>query len=205
MLTAEQKQIADALLKIGAVEFGAFRLKIHDTQPDAPLSPFYLNLRLLRSFPLAKKKAVKAYVKILRNFKFDLLADVPTAATPLVSSIADALQMPQITPRMDKKEHGTGAKIDGAFRKGQRAVLVDDLVTHARSKLEAIRVLEEAGLRVRDVVVLVDREQGGREDLEKAGYRLHAILGIHELFRYYADRSKISKQKYKEIEDYIAD
>lgn len=203
MLTAEQKKLANALLKIGAVKFGSFRLKIHDTQPDAPLSPFYLDLRLLRSFPDAKKSVVKAYVRILRSLQFDVLADVPTAATPLVSSIADILQVPQITPRMDKKTHGAGAKIDGAFRKGQRAVLVDDLVTHARSKIEAIRVLEGAGLKVRDVVVLVDREQGGREGLEKAGYRLHTVLGIHELFSYYAEIGKISKTKYQQALDYL--
>lgn len=205
MLTAEQKKLADALLEIGAVKFGAFRLKIHDTKPDAPLSPFYLDLRLLRSFPTAKKKAVRAYLRLLRTLKFDVLADVPTAATPLVASIADVLRMAQITPRMDKKAHGTGAKVDGFFRKGQTAVLVDDLVTHARSKLEAIRVLEQAGLRVKDVVVLVDREQGGAEELAQEGYKLHSILQISKLFAYYADTGKIGKKSYRQILDYIGD
>lgn len=205
MLTGGKKQLADALFKIGAVKFGAFKLKIHDINPDAPLSPFYIDLRLLRSFPDAKKKAVKAYVKLLRRLKFNVLADVPTAATPLVSSIADVLRVPQITPRMDKKGHGTGAKVDGAYRKSQKTVVLDDLVTRARSKIEAIEVLEEAGLKVKDVVVLVDREQGGREDLEKEGYKLHAILGIRELFSYYADCKKISRKRHQQILNYLGD
>lgn len=204
MLTASQKNLADTLFKIGAVKFGAFRLKIHDTRPDAPLSPFYIDLRLLRSFPDAKKKAVKAYIKVLRKLDFELIADVPTAATPLVSSICDALNVPQVTPRMDKKTHGTGAKIDGVFKKGQKVVLVDDLVTHARSKIEVIEVLHGAGLKVKDVIVLVDREQGGGDELEAAGCKLHAVLPITALFKYYLDSGEISAKKYAQISEYLA-
>lgn len=203
-LTAPQRSIADALLEIGAMKFGAFRLKLHGTNPDAPLSPFYIDLRILRSFPGAKAKATDAYIESLKALEFDVLADVPTAATPLVSSISDRLKIPQITPRMDKKNHGTGARIDGVFEEGQVAVLVDDLVTGADSKMEAVDVLRAGGLEVRDVVVLVDREQGGREQLAEAGLKLHSVLGIHDLLKYYAETGKISQKKYQQILDYLS-
>ncbi|MGD9890376.1 MAG: orotate phosphoribosyltransferase [Dehalococcoidia bacterium] len=197
------ERLALALVEAGAIQFGAFRLKLHEERPDAPLSPIYIDLRLLRSHPDQMDVAVAAYRALLQSCAFDLLADVPMAATPFVAIISHLTRIPMITPRQPKT-HGSGASIDGAYRPGQTAVLIDDLVTKADSKLEAARVLEAEGLRVRDVVVLVDREQGGREQLTAAGYTLHAAVRFAELMDIYRRTGVIDDEAHARISDYMA-
>src|SRR5437879_1083500 len=77
-----------------------------------------------------------------------------------------------------KKSYGTKRRIEGIYEAGDRVVLIDDIITDGASKFEAIEVLEEAGLMVKDLVILIDREQGGRELLASKGYTLHSILTI---------------------------
>lgn len=197
------ERLAQALVTAGAIQFGAFRLKLHEERPDAPLSPIYIDLRLLRSHPDQMDVAVAAYRALLHECRFDLLADVPMAATPFVAIISHLTRIPMVTPRQPKT-HGSGASIDGAYQPGQTAVVIDDLVTGADSKLEAIRVLEAGGLRVRDVVVLVDREQGGREQLAEAGYTLHAAVGFSDLLDIYRRSGVIDDETSARIADYMA-
>lgn len=201
--TGTLEQVADALFDLGAIKFGAFRLKLHEKNPDAPLSPIYVNLRLLRSYPDAMKGVVGIFRDMSQGLQFDCYADVPTAATPIVAVLSYLTQVPMITP-WKAKTHGAPGTIDGAFREGQAALLVDDLVTKAGSKLEAIQVLERNGLRVQDVMVLVDREQGGREQLKEDGYRLHSAFRLSTLLRWYLNTGKISQGRYEEVMAYLA-
>src|SRR5512146_1132125 len=158
-LTPAQRAFADALLASGAVKFGAFRLKLHEAQPDAPLSPIYLDLRVLQSFPDALDAAVDALRELIARdgLQFSRYAGIPMAATPLAAVLSHVTRVPMITPR-EAKTHGAGGTINGAYAPGETVLALDDVVSHAESKLEAVRVLEAAGLVVRDVAVLVDRE-----------------------------------------------
>jgi uridine monophosphate synthetase len=202
-LTAKQRAFADALLSSGAVKFGAFRLKLHETQPDAPLSPIYVDLRVLRSFPDALDTAVAALVELIaaRDLEFARYADVPMAATPLVAVLSHVTRIPMITPR-EPKSHGAGGTINGTWTPGETVLLIDDLVTPAESKLEAIRVLEANGLRVRDVAVLVDREQGGVEQLAASGYRLHAAVMLGQLLDYWRSSGGMDQTTYDRVQEY---
>jgi uridine monophosphate synthetase len=83
---------------------------------------------------------------------------------------------------MPVKEHGTGNRIEGESRAGERVLLLDDLITTGASKLEAIDILRKEGLIVEDLVVLIERGKQGRVDMEKAGIRLLAYLHVKELF-----------------------
>ncbi len=197
-LTPAQQDLSAELFNIGAIRFGDFKLKLHDQHPEAPLSPVYIDLRILRRFPDAKMAAVDVYEELVRPLKFDLLADIPTAVTPLVSSLADRLAVGMVTPRTDNKSHGSGAKIDGALEedKGKVAVLIDDLVTRADSKLEAAAVLRTHPIGVKDMVVLIDREQGGRQQLESLGYDLHAALTMNRMLEFYASAGSITSAVY---------
>ncbi len=112
-----------------------------------------------------------------QQLTFTRYADIPMAATPLVAILMHQTRVPMITPR-EAKTHGLAQGwMNGDFSRGETALVIDNLVTHADSKLEAIRVLEDNGLKVRDVAVLIDREQGEPEQLAAAGYTLHAALG----------------------------
>ncbi len=206
-LTSKQRAFADGLLASGAVKFGAFRLKLHETQPNAPLAPIYLDLRVLQSFPDAMDAAVATLVELIeadkaKGMRFSRYAGIPMAATPLVAVLSHVTRVPMITPR-EEKSHGAGGTINGAWTPGETALVIDDLVTHADSKLEAIRVLEGAGLVVRDVAVLVDREQGGAEQLATAGYQLHAAVTLSQLLDYWRTSGGIDTATYERVQGYL--
>ncbi|HUS60123.1 MAG TPA: orotidine-5'-phosphate decarboxylase [Nevskiaceae bacterium] len=206
-LTKTQEKLALSLFEAGAIQFDfkkGWRLKLHEQHPNAPLSPFYIDLRILQSRLEAKQKAVSALIEQADGIKYDCLAGIPLAAVALASSMSDKLGKPQITPRMDKKTHGQIRKIDGVYRKGEVALVVDDLVTRADSKLEAIKVLEENGLVVKDVVVVFDREQGGAEQLAEKGYTLHTALKIKPTLRFYVRAGKITQKQLTHLLDYLA-
>ncbi|MCX6013230.1 MAG: hypothetical protein NTV30_07465 [Chloroflexi bacterium] len=203
MLTPKAEKLALMLFETQAVKFGAFRLKIHDTQPDAPLSPIYIDLRLMRSFPEVMAQAIEVYRELISNLKYDLIADLPTSATPTVAILTYLNKVPMISPRKDEKSHGLGRKIDGVFKKGQTVLLVDDLITHAESKFEGIKVLEEHGLIVKDIVVLIDREQGGAEQLKRAGYYCNSAMKIIDLLKYYVEQKRLTAQECNRIIEYI--
>jgi uridine monophosphate synthetase len=205
-MTECQRIFADHLLACGAVRFGAFRLKLHEQQPEAPLSPIYLNLRVLRSYPDAVDATVDVLAELIAAHQLvcDLYADLPTAATPFVAVLSHRTRVPMITPRQPKTHGLVEGTIDGTFSPGQTALLIDDLVSHAESKLEAARVLEASGLRVRDIAVLIDREQGGPAQVAAAGYALHAAVRVSQVLAYYLRTGGIDHQRYVEVSTYFA-
>lgn len=204
-LTAKQRAFADALLTIGAVKFGAFRLKLHETQPDAPLSPIYVDLRVLQSYPDAMDAAVSTLAELIdsRHLAFTRYAGIPMAATPLTAVLSHLTRVPMITPR-EAKTHGTADTINGAFTPGETAIAIDDVISSGDSKVEAIHVLEANGLIVRDVAVLVDREQGGAAQLAAAGYTLHAAVRLSQLLDYWRDSGGLDPAMYANIQAYFA-
>jgi len=203
-LTPTQRAFADALLASGAVKFGAFRLKLHETRPAAPLSPIYVDLRVLQSFPDALDAAVAALRELIARdtLQYARFAGIPMAATPLTAVLSHVTRVPMITPRA-AKSHGAGGTIDGAFSPGETVLALDDVVSHAESKLEAIGVLEAAGLVVRDVAVLVDREQGGPEQLAAAGYTLHAAVRLGQLLEHWRATGGIDEATLARVRAYL--
>ena len=163
------------LFDSGCIQFGTFTLKSGLT------SPIYVDLRLLVSHPPLLRQVARAMAQIARTLTFDRLAAIPYAGLPIGVALALELDRPLIYPRHEVKAHGTRRAIEGAFKPGETVLLVDDLITRGDSKLEAIAPLEEAGLIVRDVLVLIDREQGGKADLAGRGYHLHAVLTLHQI------------------------
>lgn len=199
----KEQELAVELFNIGAIKFGEFKLKLHEKNPDAPLSPIYIDLRVLRSSPGTLEHAVFALARLVRELRFDYLADVPTAATPIVAVLSNKMRVPMISPRLTDKTHGIKGKIDGIFVPGGDVLLIDDLITTADSKFEAIITLEEHALLVHDVVVLVDREQGGTEALYTQGYYCHAVFKLSELLTLYRERSLIDADTHKRVVDYL--
>lgn len=137
------------------------------------------------------------------GLEFDLLADVPTAATPIVVAMSLLTNTPMVTPREDKT-HGSGSKVDGIFKPGQRVLVVDDLITQGDSKLEAIGRLVSAGLKVQDVLVLVDREQGGVMQIQDAGYDIHVMYQFSDLVNFYCGEGLITEDTCAEILSYMS-
>lgn len=173
--SAVARTLARLLYETGCVRFGEFVLK--SGQP----SPIYLDLRRLVAFPAWLEMVAGMYAALLDRLTFDRLAAIPYAALPIGTAVALRTGRPLLYPRKEAKTYGTAQRIEGDFRPGETVVVLDDVLTTGASKREAIRTLEEAGLRVTDIVVLVDREQGGRQELEAAGYRVHAVITLTAL------------------------
>lgn len=183
-----------------------FRLKLHESRPDAPLSPFYLEQRRLRGSSNALKIAADTLASLIRAddlyCRFDRLADIPVSISPIVGILAAQIEKPIVTPR-PAKSHGIGATIAGPFERGEIILLVDDDVTMADSKREAIAALREQGLVVNDCMVIIDREQGGREKLAEVGVTLHAVFEIAELLNILVSAKKLRSETAAEIRIYL--
>jgi len=181
--------LADGLLEAGCVKFGEFTLK------SGLKSPIYIDLRRIISYPPLLRQVAEAYLPLLRPLTFDRLAALPYAAIPIATAISLQGNYPMIYPRKEAKNYGTKAEIEGEYRAGETAVVIDDLATTGGSKFEAIEKLTAAGLLVRDVVVLIDRQSGAQEALTQAGLRLHAVVTISQLLDYWEKSGKVEKDK----------
>jgi uridine monophosphate synthetase len=191
-----------ALADIGAIKFGEFTLA------SGKKSPIYVDLRLLASYPDTLRQVALAYAELLRTSvgvggSSVRLAAIPYAALPIGTAVAMELGLSMVYPRKEVKAYGTARQIEGEFQAGERAVVLDDLITTGGSKLAAIEPLEAAGLAVRDVVVLIDREEGGRQDLAKAGYRLHAVLCLSEMLDMLVEAGRINAERRDEVASFL--
>src|SRR6185369_4607756 len=174
-LTSQLATLADELLEADCIKFGEFTLK------SGLKSPIYIDLRRIISRPGLLQRVGEAYLPLIKNLRFERLAGLPYAAIPIATAISLQGNYPMIYPRKEAKAYGTKAQIEGEFYAGETALVIDDLATTGGSKFEAIEKLTAAGLKVRDVMVLVDRQSGARESLEQAGFQLHAVLTITQL------------------------
>jgi uridine monophosphate synthetase len=184
--SSEFTQLADGLLSAGCIKFGQFTLKSGMT------SPIYIDLRQLVSFPTLLEQVAQAYLPILNKLSFDRMAGLPYAALPIATSISILGGWPFIYPRKEVKTHGTRAEIEGNYNEGDRVVVVDDLATTGGTKFESIEKLTSVGLKVEDIVVLIDRQSGAAEALSSAGYKLHSVTTLTNLLDYYEKNGKVS-------------
>lgn len=228
--TDKQRQLALALYDVGAVmdrncihpklnpEGKGFRLVLHEKNPGAPLSPFYLNLRTPdnpKPGPLTPE-IVREIGDIfygqacLLQIGYDHVVGVPRAGDPFAEAFSEAPSSGQKIPllRMNKSEEGGVRQIsgvEGAFKRGDRVLVVDDLITKGGSKILTLRELEGHGLKVTGVIILVNREQGGMAELQQSypGVFVHAIFRVTDMLQLYRDQGRISPAMHDEIVAYL--
>lgn len=196
--TTKQEQLGLELHRIGALKFGTFTLK------SGLQSPFYVDLRLLVSAPEVLQLAAETLATLTAGLSYERIAAIPYAALPIGVALSLHLGKPLIYTRKEKKEYGTGALIEGIFNPGEHTLLVDDVITRGDSKLEAMRPLQDAGLIITDVAVLLDRQSGGVDALAAHGYRVHSVLKLSDLVTMLQEAGRIDDSQRKIVLQWLS-
>jgi len=191
------EKIAKALVDASVVKFGEFTLA------SGIKSPIYVNLRVVPSYPESFAAVIEELSKVVKKIKPDVVAGAETAGIPLAAAISLKTKIPMVYARKRPKGYGMNQLIEGELKQDQKAVLVDDMATNAFSKLVFIDGIRQAGGIVSDVVIVLDREQGGIETLAKEKVKLHSLITLKELLQYMKDNNLIDDDKHNKILDYL--
>jgi uridine monophosphate synthetase len=183
--------------KLGIIKFGRFTLK------SGIESPFYVDLRPLASDPKILKNLANYLLEMLPLDNFDLICGVPYAALPMATAMSLESYIPLIIKRKEAKNYGTKKLIEGIYQKGQNCLLVEDVITSGKSLIETIAEVEQEDLKVADIVVVLDREQGGKQLLESKGYRVHTLFNITEVCGILKETGELSDDEVKRIQDFL--
>ncbi len=170
------RELIDALRDADAVKFGEFELSHGGT------SEYYVDKYVFETDPRCLRLIAAAFAERVGD---DRLAGVALGAVPLVAATAVETDRPYVIVRKKAKEYGTGNQIEGEFESGEEVVVLEDIATTGQSAIDAVEALREAGAVVNRVLVVVDREEGARENLAEHDIELESLLTASELL---ADR-----------------
>ncbi len=174
---SKHRELIIGLAELGALQFGDFTLA------SGQRSSLYVDLRLLVSQPSLMQTAARAYARLLEYLDCHRIAGIPYAALPIGAAVSLASGIPLIYNRKEAKSHGLGKDIEGIWRPGERVAVIEDVITTGGSIVSSVELFRSAGLVVEDAVVLLDRQQGGVENLQQAGIRVHSVLALDEVLQ----------------------
>src|SRR4030042_1872319 len=172
------KQVGILLIKNNAIKFGDYTLT------SGKKSPYYIDLRQTISSPITMDWIANSLTRIVINEigkdKIDKILGVPTAGVPFATVVSQKLGVPLIYYRQARKEHGVREKIEGILERKDRVLVFDDLITPGESVIESAEVVRDQGGVVNELVVLLDREQGGKERLRSSRIEPHVLFKISD-------------------------
>lgn len=183
-------------------------LKVGDyTLASGKKSPYYVDLRQSISDPIAMDWIANALARIVANEigkgKVDKIMGVPTAGVPFATLVSQKLAIPMLYYRKERKEHGVRKKVEGDMERNDRIVMIDDLITTGQSVIEAATAAREQGGIVSELVVLLDREQKGKDYLRLQNIEPHVLFNISEAFDWLREVELLSAADYQTIMAYI--
>ena len=195
-------KVAFALYNSGCLKFGTFKIK------SGAISPYYIDLACLLSSPKDLSTIVDLAAEKIRSVmkteKIDKLSSIELKGALILPSIACEVNLPCTIVRKEDKTYGVTGRIAGAnVVKGESILFFDDVITEGLSKLEGIKALEMHGAYVKNLMVVVDREEGGKEKLEKLGYKVHALAKVSELVDLLFQSGHISQEQRDAVLNYI--
>lgn len=195
-------RVADALFLSGCLKFGSFKIKSGAT------SPYYIDLARVLASPkqlcAIADVAAEQIKQIMTSDIVNKLASIELKGALIVPSIACNLNLPCIIVRKEEKAYGVTGRIAGAdVQKGDRILFFDDVISEGLSKIEGIKPLQELGGEVNHFLVVVNREQGGKENLEKMGFKVHALAKVSDIVLSLNKKGHISKEKAEGVLEYV--
>jgi len=201
-MTASAEKIAQALYKSGCIKFGSFKIK------SGAQSPYYIDMARLLASPKELCTIVDAATEKIKSISasehIDKLASIELKGALIVPIIACKLDLPCVIVRKEEKVYGVTGRIAGAdITKGDNVLFFDDVVSEGLSKVEGVKPLQELGANVKHLLVVVNREQGGKENLEKLGFKVHWLAKVSEVVEILQKSGSISKAQADAVLDYI--
>ena len=173
------KEFATFLHQNGIIKFGEFTLA------SGKQSSYYVDLRLVPSYPIEFRKMVKFLENEIEQDigldNFDSIVSVPTGGLVIASALAIETVKPLIYVRSKPKDYGTSKSVEGKIHDGMKVVMIDDVATTGGSVVNAIKSLKEVNISVKDAYVIVNRMEGADEVLLELGVKIHSILNILQI------------------------
>jgi orotate phosphoribosyltransferase len=195
------KEFATFLHQNGALKFGDYTLS------SGKNSSYYVDLRLVSSFPHQFRKMVKKLQDLISEEigfdNFDCLASVPTGGLVIASALAMETVKPLIYVRTKPKEHGTTKSIEGVIRKGMKVLMIDDVATTGHSVIDSIKQLKDAGIVVNDVYVILNRLEGAEKALKLEGIKMHQLTDIMQITKSLHEANLVNNQILEKIQTQI--
>ncbi|XP_063788835.1 uridine 5'-monophosphate synthase isoform X2 [Pseudophryne corroboree] len=137
------------------------------------------------------------------GLQYHSVCGVPYTALPLATIVCSTHLLPMLIRRKEAKDYGTKRLVEGTITPGETCLIIEDVVTSGSSVLETVEVLRREGLQVTDAIVLVDREQGGRERLAENGIRLHSIYTLTQLLTILHQLGKVDVELVEDVRRFI--
>lgn len=193
-----KREVALSLHKYGILQFGEFTLK------SGIVAPFYIDLRVVQSYPEALHTISKIYAEMVQDLPQDVfLAGIPEAGIPIATAVGYETNRPLIQPRTKVKAHGKGKLIEGDWKEGDKVAIIDDLVTKGDSKLESLEQFKACNIAVVGFYLLIDREMGGKQLVEKAGYSVDIAMTMTEILDILLNEGKLTQEQYDQMIDFM--
>ena len=195
------KEFATFLYKNDVIKFGNFTLA------SGKDSSYYIDLRLVPSFPHQFRKMIKNLQNLIIEKigldDFESFASVPTGGLVVTSALAIETVKPLIYVRNKPKEHGTTKSIEGKISAGMKVVMVDDVMTTGTSVLNGIKQLKESGLLISDVFVIINRLEGADKAFSDMGVQIHQLTDILEITNILFQEKLISEEIFEKIKKQV--
>lgn len=187
--------ISEALLETNAVQLN---VKNPFTFVSGIKSPIYCDNRYIIGFPKYRKIIVNAFIDILKNKDFDIIAGTATAGIPWASFIANELDKPLCYIRAEKKEHGKGKQIEGAECKGKKLILIEDLISTGLSSIKAFEAAKEEGAIGLEIISIFSYEfEKASKNFENAKIKFSSLSDFSTLIKIAKDKKFISEEDFQ--------
>lgn len=170
-------ELVETLKRSGAVKFGDFTLS------SGRKSKYYVDKYVFETDPACLEMIGERIASMIPPGT-QRLAGIEIGSIPLAAIASVKSRVPFVIVRKEKKGYGTNKLVEGVFSTGENVLVIEDVVTTAKGALGAIRSLREAGLIVEEIICVVNREEGGREALEKEGIKVRSLVTASELLGY---------------------
>lgn len=195
----ELRKLAVKLFEINALKFGDFKMKVGIS------SPIYFDLRVIVSYPVVMNELSTLLVEFMKwhELKVDHVCGVPYTALPIATIISVQTSTSMLIRRKEAKSYGTKKLIEGSFNTNDQCLIIEDVVSSGSSILETVNDLTDVGVKVTDAIVVVDRQQGGKANVEEQHVRMHSLYTLSYLLKLLEEEQKIDSKTVESVAKYI--